>query len=95
MSEQKSAVRFYVSGLVQGVGYRYFAVGAAKQLGIAGYARNLGDGRVEVYAIGTEEQLGALRTDLRQGPRHASVEDIAEAKAELLPEFTSDFSIEY
>lgn len=95
MSDQKKATRFYVSGLVQGVGYRYFAHRAAQQLGIAGYVKNLSDGRVEVYAIGAEAQLRALREDLRQGPRHAQIERIAEAEADLLQEFMSDFSIEY
>ena len=95
VSDQKKAARFYVSGLVQGVGYRYFARRAAQQLGIAGYAKNLSDGRVEVYAIGVGAQLRALREDLRQGPRHAMIEKITEAEAELLAEFESDFSIEY
>jgi acylphosphatase len=93
--QKKKAARFFVSGLVQGVGYRYFAHRAAQQLGIAGYVKNLSDGRVEVYAIGAEEQLRALRGELRQGPRHALIEKIAEAEADLLPEFASDFSIEY
>jgi acylphosphatase len=95
VSDQKKATRFYVSGSVQGVGYRYFARHAAQQLGISGYVKNLSDGRVEVYAIGAEEQLRALREDLRQGPRHAQIDGIAEAKADLLQEFMSDFSIEY
>jgi acylphosphatase len=95
VSDQKKATRFHVSGLVQGVGYRYFAHRAAHQLGIAGYVKNLNDGRVEVYAIGAEEQLRALREELRQGPRHALIEKIVEAEADLLQEFASDFSIAY
>ena len=95
MSDQKNAARFYVSGLVQGVGYRYFARRAAQQLGIAGYVKNLSDGRVEVYAIGAEAQLRALRDDLLRGPGHAVIEKVAEAESELLQEYASDFSIEY
>jgi acylphosphatase len=57
VSEQKLARRFYVSGRVQGVGYRFFACHAAEQQGVTGYARNLRDGRVEVYAIGSDAQL--------------------------------------
>ena len=87
-------MRFYVAGRVQGVGYRYFVRRAAQELRIAGYVRNLIDSRVEVYAIGTEAQLGDLREDLRKGPSHALVEQIAEAGADLLQEFASDFSIE-
>jgi acylphosphatase len=95
VSERKKAMRFHVSGRVQGVGYRYFVHRAARELGIAGYVRNLSDGRVEVYAIGTEARLEALREELRQGPSHALIEKIVEAEAGLLQEFASDFSIEY
>lgn len=95
MSGQKKAVRFYVSGLVQGVGYRYFAQHAARQFGVAGYVKNLSDGRVEVFAIGAETQLRALREELQQGPRGAMVEEIDEAVADFLKEFESDFSIEF
>ena len=84
-----------MSGLVQGVGYRYFTHRAARQLGVAGYVKNLRDRRVEIYAIGTDEQLLALREDLRQGPSHSAVEKIAETDADLLQEFMSDFSIDY
>ena len=94
VSELKLARRFYVSGRVQGVGYRFFACRAAERQGVTGYARNLRDGCVEVYAIGTEAQLQTLLAELRRGPRHASVEDISEADAEVLAQFASHFSIE-
>jgi acylphosphatase len=94
VSEQKQGRRFYVSGRVQGVGYRFFACDAAQRHGINGYVRNLQDGRVEVYAIGTEAQLGALLADLQRGPRLAGVERVSQAEAELLPEFGARFSIE-
>jgi acylphosphatase len=93
--DQKQAKRFYISGQVQGVGYRYFAQGTAERLGLAGYAKNRADGRVEVYAVGTQEQLHAFLGELRQGPRHTVVERVEEADAELLPAFSSGFSIEY
>ena len=94
MSEQKLAMRFYVSGRVQGVGYRFFACHAAEQQGVTGYARNLCDGRVEVYAIGSDAQLRALLAELRRGPRHAFVEEVGETDAELLPQYASHFSID-
>jgi acylphosphatase len=49
MADQLSAKRFYVSGYVQGVGYRFFARRAAGKLGVRGFVKNLRDGRVEVY----------------------------------------------
>ncbi|HEX9760244.1 MAG TPA: acylphosphatase [Candidatus Acidoferrales bacterium] len=94
VSEQRQAKRFHVSGRVQGVGYRFFACHVAERLGVAGYTRNLRDGCVEVYAIGTEAQLRALLAELRRGPRHASVGEVSEADAELLPRFASHFSID-
>jgi acylphosphatase len=88
------AKRFYVSGNVQGVGYRFFAERVANQLGLAGYVKNLFDGRVEVYAIGDGDRLGALKRELLSGPRMASVSAVIEAEAEFLPAFSNGFSIE-
>jgi len=89
------ARRFYVSGSVQGVGYRFFAQRAANALGVRGYVKNLRDGRVEVYAIGREEILRGLREQLRKGPRFASVDEVAEAEAEMMPQYGDEFSIEH
>jgi acylphosphatase len=90
-----AAKRFYVSGLVQGVGYRFFARRVAAEAGVRGYAKNLLDGRVEVYAIGSPEQLKKIERELRRGPSGASVEHLATNDAEVLPEFAAAFSIEY
>lgn len=79
---------------MQGVGYRFFACDAAGRQGVSGYTRNLRDGRVEVYAIGTEAQLRALLAELQRGPRLSFVENVSEAEAELLPQFAAQFSIE-
>jgi acylphosphatase len=67
--------RFVVSGLVQGVGFRWFVARHARALGLGGYARNLPDGRVEVVASGTgAEALARLEELLRSGPAHARVD---------------------
>jgi acylphosphatase len=95
MRSEKQAKRFFISGRVQGVGYRYFAVNAAEQIGVAGYAKNLPDGRVEVYAIGTDCQLREFDQELRRGPAFASVSDVAEVEAEILPVFSSGFSVTF
>jgi acylphosphatase len=94
LKEQRQAKRFYVAGRVQGVGYRFFVQNWAEQLAIAGYVKNLADGRVEVYAIGGEEQLRELAQALRRGPRMAEVTQLKESEAELLSEFDSRFSVE-
>jgi acylphosphatase len=88
------AKRFYISGSVQGVGYRFFAQRAATTFGVRGYVKNLFDGRVEVYAIAPDEILRVFREQLKRGPRFASVDEVAEAEAEMLAEFGNDFSIE-
>ena len=93
--ETKNAKRYYVSGTVQGVGYRYFAERAASHLGVSGYVRNLRDGRVEVYAIGAAESLTSLRQRLERGPIEASVDKVAEEDAPIEPRFQQSFSIEY
>lgn len=95
MHRNNNAKRYYVSGAVQGVGYRYFAERAAAQLGIMGYVRNLRDGRVEVYAIGPAESLASLRERLARGPVGASVEKVTEEDAPIDTQFQQDFSIEY
>jgi acylphosphatase len=92
--ETQAAKRYFVSGMVQGVGFRYFARHAARRLGVSGYAKNLRDGRVEVYAIGTAEMLLAMRAKLEEGPRSATVSSVAEEDASIDPEFATEFSIE-
>ena len=68
--------RFLISGLVQGVGFRWFVARHARSLGLVGYARNLPDGRVEVVVGGPEESLPALEQLLRSGPANAQVERV-------------------
>ena len=68
------ARRFLVSGRVQGVGYRYFALDAARREGLHGYVKNLPDGSVEAEAEGEEEALERFERALRHGPSRARVE---------------------
>ncbi len=91
---ETQAKRFYVSGRVQGVGFRFFAERTAASLSVGGYVRNLYDGRVEVYAIGSVEQLDALKNALRRGPRMAAVDRVDEHDAEIQREFANVFSVE-
>ena len=82
-SNTRIARRWYISGRVQGVGYRYFAQNAAAALGLSGYARNLDDGRVEIYAVGPSEALSELSARLREGPRWADVRGVDEQEAAM------------
>jgi acylphosphatase len=94
MVTEQIARRLLISGSVQGVGYRFFAQDVAARLGIAGYVRNLFDGRVEVYAIGDAKQIEELQVELQRGPRMASVSQVDVSNAELLPEYSHNFTIE-
>ena len=77
------ARRWYVRGRVQGVGFRYFAQRAAVELALTGYARNLDDGRVEVYAVGPAHKLSALAGLLYRGPQWSDVRGVDEQEAAI------------
>ena len=85
-------LRCYVSGRVQGVGFRYATADQALNLGVTGHVRNLPDRRVEVLACGDERAVIALRNWLWQGPQLARV---SEVHCETLPhQDYRDFRIE-
>lgn len=92
-SEAVIARRYFIEGRVQGVGFRYFVEDVAVELGLAGYTRNLPDGRVEVYAIGSPKQLEQLEERLREGPPLARVRRVERSEAPVLN--YSSFRIEY
>ena len=72
----KASLRAIVHGLVQGVSYRHFVLRNARMLDLAGYAKNLYDGSVEVAAEGEREQLEQLLVNLRIGPSEARVDKV-------------------
>jgi acylphosphatase len=87
------ARKFFIRGLVQGVGYRYFAQRSAARHQVRGYIRNLSDGRVEALAQGAERSVEAFKHDLIAGPTYSSVEDVEEIVLEPNRTFSS-FRIE-
>ncbi len=79
--------RFLIQGLVQGVGFRYFVLQAARGLGLAGFVRNLPDGSVEAVARGNEAGLKSLESQLWKGPTLSRVDAVrAEDHAAEVPE---------
>jgi len=70
-------VRALVSGRVQGVGFRYFTLRAARRLRLRGFVRNLPGGCVEVCAEGERGALETLVGVLRDGPPGAAVRHVA------------------
>jgi len=67
------ARRYFVSGRVQGVGFRYFAQRSAAKHQVRGYVTNLDDGRVEAFVEGTEHAVLAFKDDLTAGPPFSAV----------------------
>ena len=85
--------RFIVRGRVQGVGFRWFVEREARTLSINGWVRNNVDGSVEVLAMGSAEQLRALRGRLQAGCRASRVDAVDELPAEPVPDLKT-FRIE-
>jgi acylphosphatase len=81
--------RFRVEGKVQGVFFRHSTRGQAQALAIAGFARNLPDGSVEVLAHGSNSAVEELQAWLWHGPATARVDNVQELELDLglpLPE---------
>ena len=79
----------FVVGVVQGVGFRYFVMDAAVDVGAVGWVRNLRDGRVELVAEGSRSGLETLLTQVRRGPRVGRVDRVDEVWEEAAGEFHS------
>jgi len=65
------------------------------RLGLAGYTKNLRDGRVEVYAIGDEKVLAEFLRQLERGPASAAVSGVSASEAAVDEQYEAGFSIEY
>jgi acylphosphatase len=86
----KIARRFFITGDVQGVGYRFFAQRAAARHQVVGYVKNLADGRVEALAEGPASSVEAFRHELATGPRFSAVDNVEEINLDptgLYPSF--------
>jgi acylphosphatase len=90
----EAAFKAIVHGLVQGVSYRHFVLRNARMLGLAGYAKNLRDGSVEVAVEGEREQLEQLLVRLKIGPSEARVEKVDVKWAKYSGEY-SKFEIRF
>jgi acylphosphatase len=76
-----TAASFRIEGRVQGVGFRWWTVGEARRLGVAGWVRNRRDGSVEVLAIGDPDALAAMAKVLGEGPPGARVAHVTRYEA--------------
>jgi len=76
---QQVRVQAIASGLVQGIGYRWFVIERARDLGLSGWVRNLPDGRVEAEIEGPIEAVDKLVEAMKKGPMMAHVTGVAVA----------------
>ena len=72
----KAAFSAKIFGIVQGVGFRYFAYQEAIDLQLQGYVKSLVNGNVEVYAEGSRDKLKQFVEILNQGPRFGTVDKV-------------------
>jgi acylphosphatase len=89
------ARRYMVTGRVQGVGYRNFVEHTAGKLNVDGYVRNRRDGSVEVFAMGTAEELQMLRKALERGPMMAQVSRVSEEPGDVEARYVGNFTVEF
>jgi acylphosphatase len=88
------ALRLWLRGRVQGVGFRYYTRGVARELGLTGRVRNLHDGRVEVEVAGDAERVEEFKARMRQGPPGAVVTALDEEPLAAAPD-GNRFEIEH
>jgi len=86
---ESARIRVLVRGVVQGVGFRYFVLRTARDLGLRGFVKNLRDGSVEVVAEGPRGALERFARDVSDGPGHAVVRDVEQEWSEPSGEFES------
>ena len=80
--------RFIISGRVQGVGFRYFAIRVARRAGVVGTVRNLSDGTVEAIAEGSETAISEFRAEIERGPSYGNVSRIDETEIKITGQYS-------
>jgi acylphosphatase len=87
-------IRLRIEGIVQGVGFRWWAIQRATERELRGTVKNLRDGAVEVDVCGSPEDIEGFRILLSRGPRAARVERIQELEPGQAP-LPDDFRASY
>lgn len=86
-------IHLEIHGRVQGVGFRWYVVEKARELGLAGWVKNRPDGKVELAAAGTRDALDKLNAAVRSGPRGALIEEVRVLPAAPSNDLESPFTI--
>ncbi|MCP4548211.1 MAG: acylphosphatase [bacterium] len=77
---------YRITGMVQGVGFRYFTRNQARSLELSGWVCNRGDGSVEVHVRGDNQTLDKFEGVLREGPESSHVDEIKRLKDTTIPD---------
>lgn len=93
MAAEEVQKHIFISGKVQGVGFRAFIRREAAVLNIRGWAKNLIDGRVEAVIQGDKNKVAQMIEKLKEGPSYARVDNL-KINEEKLTEY-SDFQIKF
>lgn len=89
MAENKFRAIIISSGLVQGVGFRYFVLSKAKELKLNGYVKNQMDGTVLTVVEGEKSKIEQLFNHLKVGPMHANVKECKIGWSSFVGEFSN------
>jgi acylphosphatase len=84
--------RLFISGFVQGVGFRRFIHKQAMELNLGGWVRNLPDGRVEVLLQGERQEVEMLIEACGKGPFLAEIDEVDIQWEETMQEY-ADFTV--
>lgn len=85
----RSGAHIIVKGIVQGVGYRFFALRQAQSGRLKGWVRNRPNGNVEIEVEGEQDQIDAFIEELKTGPRFAQVTDVIVTWKDFKDKFSS------
>lgn len=89
----RSVSHMFISGRVQGVGFRYFTARLAAKYNICGFVRNLSSGDVEVYAEGERADLDEFRARVKTGPSCSLVTRVGESDTPIISADFKTFDI--
>jgi len=89
----KGNLHLVVTGRVQGVGFRWFVVDAARRLDLTGWVKNLEDGSVEIHAAGPPEAVEELKALVSKGPPGARVTQVVPIETSTHAELERPFGV--
>ena len=87
------SIHLEIRGRVQGVGFRWYVMEIARELGLSGWVRNRPDGIVELAAAGNPAALAKLEAAVAAGPGGARVEEVRKLASVAADSLETPFAI--